>query len=140
MKPSNLATMATATLCMGGLVAVIWSSVNAASHRERAEAQLANPLGQTESWQVLCPQVDGGTTQDLLTDTGGTVHTVDALVIQNTSTTCLNIGGAGLTPTNGQNVGAGTCAWGKVAAADVKGGKCVSDGDALTVQAWGGRR
>lgn len=101
---------------------------------------LSTPLSTVTQWEVACDSMDGGSPQDFLIDTGGTTHSgVSAVYIANDSTTCVRVGGTGLTSTTGATVGSG-CRDGAGLSLDAKGGRCLSTGAAVTVDVLAGRQ
>jgi hypothetical protein len=76
---------------------------------------LSNPVAELQNTSVTC-----GTTATLIAPSG-----TSSMCIENTSATCVNLGGSGVTTTTGLAVGSG-CAGGQVFCADVKRMHCAA--------------
>lgn len=90
---------------------------------------LSTPIATLKNEAIVCP-ASGGTP---LRIPSGTI-TAHSIVVQNTSTTCVQLGGSAVTATTGAALGSG-CALGQTFAADLKEGYCISSGvGTVTVQ------
>lgn len=76
---------------------------------------LSNPIAELQNSSVTC-----AATATLIAPAGAS-----SMCIENTSATCVNLGGSGVTTTTGLAVGSG-CAGGQVFCADVKRMYCVA--------------
>lgn len=82
---------------------------------------LANPVRDLRDSTVTC-----GASATLIQPTGG----MSSVFIQNTSSTCIRIGGVGVTTSTGLQVGDG-CAAGKVIAMDATRGWCAAESSSV---------
>jgi hypothetical protein len=85
---------------------------------------LSTPLGELKNTAVSC----GSTGDPEIINPGGT-----SMCIQNSSATCVRIGGSGVTTATGLSIGDG-CPGGKVYCADAKVAYCEAESSTVDVQ------
>lgn len=101
---------------------------------------LSTPLSSMTQWEVTCDSVDGGAPQDIMIDTGGVTHSgMSSVYLGNDSTTCVRVGGTGLTSTTGATIGS-SCRDSSGISIDTRGGRCLSTGAAVTIDVLAGRQ
>lgn len=83
---------------------------------------LSNPVAELQNTSVSC-----GSSATLIAPSGAST-----MCIENTSATCVNIGGSGVTTTTGLAVGSG-CSGGQVFCADVKRMFCAASSGTVSV-------
>ena len=83
---------------------------------------LSNPLSELQNTSVSC-----GATATAIAPSGAS-----SICVENTSATCVQIGGSGITTTTGLAVGSG-CAGGQVFCADVKRMFCAASAGTVAV-------
>lgn len=83
---------------------------------------LSNPVAELQNSSVTC-----GTSATLVAPSGAST-----MCIENTSATCVNLGGSGVTTTTGLAVGSG-CSGGQVFCADVKRMYCIAAAGTVAV-------
>lgn len=83
---------------------------------------LSNPLSELQNTSVSC-----GATATAIAPSGAS-----SICVENTSATCVQIGGSGITTTTGLAVGSG-CAGGQVFCADVKRMFCAASAGTVSV-------
>lgn len=88
---------------------------------------LSNPIAELQNSSVTC-----GATATLIAPAG-----TSSMCIENTSATCVNLGGSGVTTTTGLAVGSG-CAGGQVFCADVKRMYCAAAAGTVAVDVISG--
>lgn len=107
---------------------------------------LAAPISIAGQHTVSCPQVDAGTSAELLRPDGGVlipgVSTYYVSPVAGAGSTKLRLGGDGLTPTTGIQIGLAAAAAkdGTGFTMDAKNGRCVSEGNAVSVDVTYGRQ